>query len=102
MLNLEKSLKQEKKTWRHVVQNEGYRIYANFADIYSGFTDGKSSLGYGHTADYWAKSVDLKPAEAFAEMCSAYISNPNSWKFLKKNLPQATKCFEEMLKEIKI
>ncbi|TPF96861.1 hypothetical protein EP30_05455 [Bifidobacterium sp. UTCIF-39] len=55
--------------------------------------------GYaGHwDLDYWDKSS--RPNEAFAEMMSAQIANPESWKHIQRWFPESAKMFTEMVKE---
>ena len=69
----------------------------DLSDILEGATKGKIQAGWGHGKSYWAKG-DMLSKEAFTEMLSAYASNPESLRTLKKYLPNSVKIFDEMIK----
>jgi len=56
-------------------------------------------FGVGHGKKYWyGRDNGL---EGFAEMYSAAVNNPGSWKTIKKYFPESVKIFEEMIGVIK-
>ena len=56
-------------------------------------------LGCGHGKRYWA--THNVNTEAFAEMYSATISNPESLEVIKTYLPKSYNVFLEMLEAVK-
>lgn len=78
----------------------------DISDILEGATRGKILCGVGHGGgSYWTsrswKGVDWGlGTEAFAEMVSASMSNPESLATIKKYLPKSYGVFEEMLEAI--
>lgn len=73
---------------------------ADLSDILEGATLAKIQAGWGHGKIYWRYSKDGVASEAFAEMFSAYMANPDSLETLKKYLPESVKVFDEMLAEL--
>ncbi len=77
--------------------------YTDISDILEGATRGKIRCGIGHGGgSYWTKrsynGVEWGlGTEAFAEMLSATMSNPESLATIKKYLPKSYALFEEML-----
>lgn len=77
--------------------------YTDISDILEGATRGKIRCGIGHGGgSYWTKrsynGVEWGlGTEAFAEMLSATMSNPESLATLKAYLPKSYALFEEML-----
>lgn len=77
--------------------------YTDISDILEGATRGKIRCGIGHGGgSYWTKrsynGVEWGlGTEAFAEMVSATMSNPESLATIKKYLPKSYALFEEML-----
>lgn len=77
--------------------------YTDISDILEGATRGKIRCGIGHGGgSYWTKrsynGVEWGlGTEAFAEMLSAMMSNPDSLATIKKYLPKSYALFEEML-----
>lgn len=71
---------------------------ADISDIFEGVTKGKINGGWGHGKAYW-KNHDPS-SEAFAEMYSASINNPESLEQIKKYFPESYDLFLEILKEI--
>ena len=62
-------------------------------------------FGVGHGKKYWgAKGVSYKPCgqEAFAEMYSAMIANPESWAVIQDYFPESVKIFNEILEVTKL
>lgn len=76
----------------------------DLSDILEGATNASIQAGWGHGKSYWKGGVegysDNLSCEAFAEMFSAYMSNPDSLEILKKYLPESVKIFDEMLAEL--
>ena len=81
--------------------------YADISDILEGAMRGKIRCGIGHGgASYWTQRTFNGVewglgTEAFAEMMSATISNPESLATIKKYLPKSYAVFEEMLDVIR-
>jgi SPP1 gp7 family putative phage head morphogenesis protein len=71
---------------------------ADISDIFEGITKGKINGGWGHGKAYW-KNHDPS-SEAFAEMYSASVNNPESLEQIKKYFPESYDLFLEILKEI--
>ena len=79
--------------------------YKDVSDIIEGVTYGGVQLGVGHGEDYWVdrtiNNVNYAlPQEAFAEMTSATLCNPQSLECIKKHLPNAYKVYQEMIKSM--
>lgn len=72
---------------------------ADLSDILEGATLAKIQAGWGHGKTYWGLSDNLS-CEAFAEMFSAYMANPDSLEMLRKYLPESVKVFDEMIAEL--
>lgn len=77
---------------------------ADLSDILEGATKAKIQGGWGHGKSYWKNKEDWGrdgvATEAFAEMYSAFVANPDSLETMKKYLPESVKVFEEMLTEL--
>lgn len=77
---------------------------ADLSDILEGATKAKIQGGWGHGKSYWKNKEDWGrdgvATEAFAEMYSAFVANPDSLETMKKYLPESVKVFEEMLDEL--
>lgn len=77
--------------------------YGDISDILEGATRGKIVCGIGHGAgSYWTtrtwKGVDYGlGTEAFAEMTSATMTNPESLATIKKYLPKSYALYQEMI-----
>lgn len=77
--------------------------YCDISDILEGATRGKIVCGIGHGAgSYWTKrswkGVDWGlGTEAFAEMTSATMANPESLATIKKYLPKSYALYQEMI-----
>lgn len=71
----------------------------DLSDMLEGASKGKISCGYGHGKSYWNDSYALG-TEAFAEMTSATITNPQSLATIQKYLPESYKVYNEMLVEL--
>ena len=69
---------------------------SDISDIVEGATKGKMSFGYGHGKAYWNR-VKVSQ-EAFAEMYSATVNNPDSLEVLKEYLPKSYEVFIEVIK----
>jgi len=70
------------------------------SDIFDGLSNGAVHGGVGHTLEnrnYW-KNHKVS-SEAFANMYSAKVNNPESVETLKKYMPKSYEFFEEILKE---
>ena len=77
------------------MQNKG-----DLSDFLSGFGL-EYPLGVGHPRSYWKRAGKRgKAAEAWAELTSATMNNPNSEKLLKKYFPETVKKYHETLERI--
>jgi len=80
--------------------------YGDLSDILEGATRGKIRCGIGHGGgSYWTNrsynGIDWGlGTEAFAEMTSATMTNPDSLATIKKYLPKSYAVYEDMLKVI--
>ena len=68
----------------------------DLSDILEGATSARVQCGWGHGKKYWTYANMLEK-EAFAEITSAYISNPDSLETLRKYLPETMKVYDEMM-----
>ena len=78
-----------------------HKSRADVSDIFDGTTNGKTHGGWTHTGsdkNYW-KRVPVS-AEAFAEMYSASVNNPDSLEQIKKYFPKSYEVFNSILKEM--
>lgn len=80
---------------------------ADLSDLFGGATLNKCNDGWGHSKSYWrpkGASEDYQLArlaqEGFAEFFSASTANPESLAVLRKYLPESSKIFDEMMKEV--
>jgi SPP1 gp7 family putative phage head morphogenesis protein len=70
---------------------------ADVSDIFEGVTKGKIYGYWGHGKAYWKSHSPS--CEAFAEMYSASVNNPESLGQIKKYFPESYKLFLEILEE---
>lgn len=74
---------------------------SDVSDMWDGISNGSCLAHYGHTnsrKDYW-KWISVG-TEAFAEMYSATVMNPESVKMIKHYFPKSYELFEEILEEM--
>ncbi|MDH6367547.1 MULTISPECIES: phage minor capsid protein [unclassified Breznakia] len=71
---------------------------SDVSDIWEGATKGKVKAFSGHGVKYW-ENIDVG-VEAFAEMFSATIMNPESLEQIKKYFPKSHEIFEEIIEEM--
>lgn len=71
----------------------------DISDMFEPILNTAYPFGVGHGTSYWRGRSPSK--EAFAEMYSAVVANPDSLKGIKLYFPNAFKVFEEMLGVIK-
>lgn len=76
------------------------RKYGDLSDMFQAST-GKmlSSIGMGHDENYFNSTK--RGSEAFAEILSAKATNPESYKLMKKYIPQTLAKFDEIMEKIK-
>lgn len=68
-------------------------------ELYSVEHGGKDyPFGSGHGEDYFKYNRDKLPSEAFAEMSSATLANPESLDLIKECLPNAYEAYLDMLR----
>lgn len=82
------------------------RARSDISDMLEGATSGKIRCGFGHGTSYWRKRTydglkDGLATEAFAEMTSAELTNPESLAVIKQYLPKSYGVYCEMLKHMK-
>lgn len=73
----------------------------DISDMWDGISNGSCLAYYGHTNNdkqYWSK-VSIGE-EAFAEMFSATVMNPESVQMIKRYFPKSYELFEEILEEL--
>ena len=71
---------------------------SDISDMWDGISNGSCLAHYGHTNSdkkYWSKIAVGE--EAFAEMFSATVMNPDSVEVIKHYFPQAYEIFEEII-----
>lgn len=73
---------------------------ADLSDIFEGATGGRVNGGWGHGKSYWDSGNRALAKEAFAELYSAQISNPESLAILKQYLPKSAAIFEDIIEAI--
>lgn len=104
----ELKIKNEKVTRTEVYDAISKELYAlphksraDVSDIFDGATNGKAHGGWTHTRSdkkYW-KTHNVS-SEAFAEMYSASVNNPDSLEQIKKYFPKSYEVFKSILKEM--
>lgn len=72
---------------------------SDISDMFEPVTTKDYPFGVGHGKSYWKKRDNGK--EGFAEMYSAMVNSPESWKAINEYFPESVKIFEEMLKVVK-
>lgn len=91
--NVVKQIKDDLKS--NSLQDKG-----DLSDFLSGLGN-DYPLGVGHPGSYWKRAGRAgRAAEAWAELTSATINNPNSQKILKKYFPSTVKKYHEVLEMI--
>lgn len=90
------------KAFENEVKSSGSMLaWCDLSDMLEGATNAKIQCGIGHGKSYWAKNGDLMlGAEAFAEMLSATMCNPESMATIQKYLPKSYAVFKEMLESM--
>jgi hypothetical protein len=73
--------------------------WADVSDMLSGASRKAIEPLGGHDNNYWQYSIS-RPTEAFAEMSSATINNPESLAQIKKMFPTAYSKYLEMVDDI--
>ena len=81
-----------------IVKNHEMLAYSDLSDILEGATKAKISCGVGHGKSYWDSDGALLATEAFAEMFSATVANPQSLELIKQYLPKSYDKFLEIIK----
>lgn len=72
---------------------------SDISDMFEPVTTYDYPFGVGHGRSYWKERDNGK--EGFAEMYSAMVNSPESWKAINEYFPESVKIFEEMLKVVK-
>lgn len=72
---------------------------SDISDMFEPVTTKAYPFGTGHGKSYWDKRDNGK--EGFAEMYSAIVSSPESWKAINEYFPKSVEIFEEILKVVK-
>ena len=74
---------------------------SDISDMFEPVMLGKNAypFGFGHGTSYWWHRDNGR--EAFAEMYSAVVDNPESLEQIKRFFPESFKIFQEMLGEVK-
>ena len=89
-------------TYQHI-QNTINKNYSKIArsdlsDLLSAVTKDKIRCGAGHRVSYWDKNDENLATEAFAEMFSATVANPESAAVIQQYLPKSYDKFLEIIK----
>lgn len=72
------------------------------SDMFSGATDDKMSGGWHHSASYWKAGMGaFQSMEAFAEMTSATMCDPDSLELIKRYFPKSYEIYLEILRDDK-
>lgn len=71
------------------------------SDIFSGATYNNVSGRSGHSSTYWRANPVRLSAEAFTQMFSANIVNPNGAKLIKQYFPKSYEIYKEMIMVMK-
>ncbi|WP_306572589.1 hypothetical protein [Parasutterella excrementihominis] len=72
-------------------------------DLAGGVCRSPGAFNVGHKSGYWrVKDTNKDPlaAEAFANMLSAAVANPDEYKQIKSFMPESVKIFEEIINSI--
>lgn len=75
-------------------------INGDIQDMFNGASRGRISPMMGHPKSYWSKS-GIVGDEAFAEMTSATMTNPESLEQIKKYFPRSYEIYLESLEAMK-
>lgn len=91
------------KTIENQLKEIPLKARGDISDMFEGATGGKISAGIGHGKSYWSGGVfknDPLATEAFAEMTSANMTNPESLETIKQYLPKSYSVYNEMLEDL--
>lgn len=86
-------------TQKQIINNHSLLSRSDLSDMLEGATGSKIRCGAGHGKSYW-KTDDRLATEAFAEMFSATIANPESLAVIKQYLPKSYDTFLEIIRFI--
>lgn len=88
-----------KELGKKVHESVSMRGASDLDDMVQAWDSGYEAYAYaGHfEKDYWDSAS--RANEAFAEMMSAQIANPESWEHIQRFYPESAKMFENMVKE---
>ena len=77
------------------------RKWGDLSDVAAGYTQGRQSIaGMGHSTRYF-KQAGSRANEAFAECASALAVKGESYKVLKRFMPETMAAFEEIYQDLK-
>lgn len=84
------------------IRNELYadsNLLADISDIMGGLTDCECQGAWGHSKKYWNTDPQRVYREAFANMYSTALGNPQRIAVMKKYFPTAYERFEKLLED---
>jgi len=80
------------------LKKDKFRTHETIQDLFEAVTNGK--MGYGHGASYY-KWKGMSLHETFAELTRLYAhENDIYWKWIKKEMPELTTYYENLLDDI--
>lgn len=89
----------EKQIGSEISGQRNWPVYSDVSDMVEAATKGRISPGSGHGKAYWSYE-GMQSTEAFAEMTSATINNPESLAQIKKRFPNAYKKYLDIVDDI--
>lgn len=80
---------------------EVQRKWGDLSDVAAGYTQGRQYIaGTGHTAKYF-RTAGSRAHEAFAECAASFAIKGESYKVLKRFMPETMAAFEEIYQDLK-
>jgi SPP1 gp7 family putative phage head morphogenesis protein len=89
----------EKQIGSEISSQRNWPVYSDVSDMVEAATKGRVSPGSGHGKKYWSYE-GMQSTEAFAEMTSATINNPESLAQIKRLFPNAYNKYLDIVDDI--
>ena len=89
----------EKQIGSEISSQRNWPVYSDVSDMVEAATKGRVSPGAGHGKAYWSYE-GMQSTEAFAEMTSATINNPESLAQIKRLFPNAYNKYLDIVDDI--
>lgn len=89
----------EQQIGNEIRGQKNWPVYGDVSDMVEAATNGRIAPGVGHGKKYWSYT-GMQSTEAFAEMTSATINNPESLTQIKRLFPNAYKKYLSIVDDI--